>query len=86
VVFSGFGVGEFERSHFIEKGSHALTVAPFLRNVLDLGEASVIQFALDENIDTVCIDEALGRRIARLNGLKLTGSTGILDPGKEKWF
>jgi predicted nucleic acid-binding protein len=33
---------------------------------------------LDEKIDLVCIDETVGRRIARLNGLKLTGSIGIL--------
>ena len=70
---SGFGVSEFRRSSFIERRSNFLNIAPFLRNALDLGEASVIQLALDENIHTVCIDESVGRRIARLNGLKLTG-------------
>lgn len=49
-----------------------------LRNTLDLGEAAVIQLALDENIETVCIDEAAGRRAARLNGLSVTGSIGVL--------
>jgi len=49
-----------------------------LKNTLDLGEASVIQTALNKNIETVCIDEAAGRRIARLNNLKLTGSLGII--------
>lgn len=38
----------------------------------------MIQLALDEAIATVCIDEAAGRRIARLSGLSLTGSIGIL--------
>ena len=50
---------------------------------MDLGEASVIQFALNNQIKTVCIDEAVGRRIARLNGLSLTGSIGILLKAKQ---
>lgn len=81
---SGFGVGEFRRSDFIEKQPRALTIAPFLLNSLDLGEASVIQLALDADISTVCIDESVGRRIARLNGLNLTGSIGILIRAKQK--
>ena len=63
-----------------------MNITPFLRNALDLGEASVIQLALDENIHTVCIDEAMGRRIARLNGLKLTGSIGVLIRAKRAGF
>ena len=51
-----------------------------------MGEASVIQLALDENIHTVCIDESMGRRIARLNGLKLTGSIGVLIRAKQDGF
>jgi predicted nucleic acid-binding protein len=57
-----------------------------VRNALDLGEASVIQLALNENIHTVCIDEPMGRRIARLNGLKLTGSIGVLIRAKQDGF
>ena len=83
---SGFGVSEFRKSSFIEKRSNLLTITPFLRNTLDLGEASVIQLALDENIHTVCIDESMGRRIARLNGLKLTGSIGVLIRAKQDDF
>lgn len=83
---SGFGVSEFRRSSFIEKQSNLLNITPFLRNALDLGEASVIQLALDENIHTVCIDEPMGRRIARLNGLKLTGSIGVLIRAKQDGF
>ncbi|MCP2730476.1 hypothetical protein NJ959_18780 [Symplocastrum sp. BBK-W-15] len=33
---------------------------------------------MNENIQTVCIDEVAGRRIARLSGLSVTGSIGIL--------
>lgn len=83
---SGFGVSEFRKSSFIEKRSNPSIITPFLRNALDLGEASVIQLALDENIHTVCIDESMGRRIARLNGLKLTGSIGVMIRAKQDGF
>ena len=45
---------------------------------LDRGEASVIQTALDTQIALVCIDETIGRRVARLNGLSVTGSLGLI--------
>ena len=49
-----------------------------LRSQLDRGEACVIQTAIMHRIDTVAIDEKLGRRIARLHELKVTGSLGVL--------
>lgn len=75
---SGFSVAEFKAAHFLHKVDKPLTISPFLKNSLDIGEASVIQLALDKGIQTVCIDETVGRRIARLNNLSLTGSIGIL--------
>ena len=81
---SGFAVPEFQAAAFLEKQSSPATIGTFLRNSLDTGEASVIQTALDLGITTVCIDEAVGRRIARLNGLSLTGSIGILLHAKEE--
>ena len=51
---------------------------PLLRNSLDAGEASVIQLALDEGISHVCIDEPVGRPLARLCGLNVTGAIGML--------
>jgi len=83
---SGFGVTEFRSAGFLEKRSTLIKITPFLQNALDLGEASVIQLALDENIQTVCIDETVGRRIARLNGLNLTGSIGVLIRAKQDGF
>jgi len=80
---SGFGVSEFKRADFFERQPKSLQLPSFLRNSLDIGEASVIQLALDENIQTVCIDESVGRRIARLNGLTLTGSIGVLIRAKH---
>jgi predicted nucleic acid-binding protein len=81
---SQFAVSEFEEASWLNKKTDPLTVSPFLLNALDLGEASVIQLALDQRIHTVCIDEAVGRRVARLSGLQLTGSIGILLKTKQQ--
>ncbi len=75
---TGFGVRKFNDADFLIKFDKPTIIQPYLRNSLDLGESSVIQNALDEKIQTVCIDETVGRRIARLNGLTLTGSLGIM--------
>jgi predicted nucleic acid-binding protein len=80
---SGFAVPEFQKADFLDKQSHPIAIGTFLQNSLDNGEASVIQTALDLSIATVCIDEAVGRRVARLNGLVLTGSLGILLRAKQ---
>ena len=74
----GFAVAEFEAAHWLQRGSTPLEIAPILVNSLDQGEAAVIQLALDKNIQTVCIDESAGRRVARLSGLAVTGSVGVL--------
>jgi len=81
---TGFGVREFNDANFLIKLDKPTIIQPYLRNSLDLGESSVIQTALDEKIQTVCIDEAIGRRIARLNGLTLTGSLGIMIRAKRE--
>ncbi|MBC6432039.1 DUF3368 domain-containing protein [Nostoc sp. HG1] len=76
---SAFAVSEFDDTDWLQKSQTPLNnIFPFLLNSLDLGEASVIQLALNENIQTVCIDEAAGRRVARLSGLSVTGTIGIL--------
>ena len=78
-----FGANEFVQSNFLIKEENLLEIKPMLLNSLDLGEASVIQLAINKKIDTVSIDEAVGRRIARLNDLKLIGSLGILIKAKQ---
>jgi predicted nucleic acid-binding protein len=69
---------------FLEKRTKPTTIGIFLNNSLDTGEASVIQNAVDFGIATVCIDEAVGRRIARLNNLVVTGSIGIMIRAKQE--
>lgn len=83
---TGFGIDEFTSASWLRKQTSPLEISPFLFNSLDLGEASVIQLALNKNISTVCIDEVVGRRIARLNGLSVTGSIGILLRAKHEGY
>ena len=83
---AGFAVREFQAATWLQKQTQPLTISPFLLNSLDVGEAAVIQLALNRNIHTVCIDEVVGRRVARLNGLSLTGSIGILLRAKNEGY
>jgi predicted nucleic acid-binding protein len=78
-----YGVAEFNQATFLERIERRTFIQPFLRNALDLGESAVIQAAIDTNIITVCIDETMGRRVARLNGLHVTGSLGVLIKAKQ---
>jgi predicted nucleic acid-binding protein len=83
---TAFGVKAFQQANFLEKQSSPLEILHFLKNSLDLGEASVIQLALNEKIQLVCIDEAVGRRVARLSNLSLTGSIGVLIRARKTGF
>lgn len=79
-----FAAKEFEMADFLEVANEYINISRYLSNSLDRGEAAVIQLALDSNIETVCIDEAIGRRVARMSGLNLTGSVGILARYKRE--
>ena len=83
---TNFASPEFTAATWLQKQPAPLTISPLLLNSLDIGEASVIQLALNEKIQTVCIDEAVGRRIARLSVLSLTGSIGILLRAKREGY
>jgi predicted nucleic acid-binding protein len=83
---NGFAVKEFQQAKWLEIRNKPLDILPHLFNSLDLGEASVIQLELNEDIVNVCIDEDVGRRIARLNNLKVTGSVGVLIRAKNEGF
>jgi len=83
---TGFAVAEFSAASWLQKWSTPLTISPILINSLDKWEAAVIQLAIIENIPTVCIDETAGRRIARLSGLSVTGSIGILLRAKREGY
>jgi predicted nucleic acid-binding protein len=79
-----FAFVEFKRaSGWLDCPSESVTIADYLGKTLDTGEAAVIQTAVNEKIPLVCIDEVVGRRVARLSGLTLTGSIGILIKAKQ---
>ena len=80
------GVAAFEQAHWLDRQPVPVSVSAYLGNTLDLGEASVIQTALNLKLSLVCIDETVGRRVARLTGLTLTGSIGILIKAKQTGF
>ena len=48
---------------------------------LDPGEREVIQLALESDISTVLIDEAIGRKQAESLRLEVRGTLGILERG-----
>ena len=56
--------------------------SPLSLSALDLGEAAVIQLALEQGIERVCIDEWKGRRAALAAGLQVTGALGLLGRAK----
>lgn len=80
------GVAEFKQATWLDCRDKPIDISPFIANSLDRGEASVIQTAIHERTDLVCIDETVGRRIARLSGLALTGSIGILIKAKRQGY
>ncbi len=63
--------------------SKAITVHPLLSTQIDMGEAAVIQTALDEAHDAVILDDLKARRIALTLGLQVTGTLGILLQAKQ---
>ncbi len=77
-----FGLDVFEAASWLEIQDGPVVPQAFLSNSLDRGEASVIQTALNQGLPLVCIDEAAGRRVARLCDLNLTGSVGVLLKAK----
>lgn len=81
-----FGLDVFKQTSWLEIRHSPVELPPYLQNSLDQGEASVIQTALQEGIELVCIDEVAGRRIARLSKLSLTGSIGILLKAKAMGY
>ena len=48
------------------------------------GETEVLVLALEESDSLVIIDEKLARKIARLRGLRVTGTAGVLLKAKQE--
>ncbi len=63
-----------------------VNVPSFISIITDLGqgEAEVLALACEEKDTLVIIDDALARRIAKLRGLRLTGTAGVFLKAKAK--
>lgn len=83
---STFGVDAFHAADWLEVQNQPVTLLPFLKTALDVGEASVIQTALNLSLPLVWIDEVVGRRTARLCALSLTGSLGVMLKAHQLGF
>jgi predicted nucleic acid-binding protein len=60
-----------------------VVIHPLISAQIDLGEAAVIQTALDEALDAVILDDLKARRVALTLGLQVTGTVGILLLAKQ---
>ena len=83
---SMFGVDVFDAADWLDVQDRPVQLMPFLKNSLDIGEASVIQTALNLSLPLVCIDELVGRRTARLCGLNLTGSLCVMLKARQRGY
>lgn len=81
-----FGLDVFLDAHWLDIQPADVNLQPFLQNSLDRGEASVIQTAMNLDAPLVCIDEVVGRRFARLCGLTVTGTVGVLLKAQQLGF
>ena len=52
--------------------------------LINAGEKAAIILAIQEGANLIIIDEALGRKVARNKGLKVTGLLGILDRAAQQ--
>ncbi|WP_029522479.1 DUF3368 domain-containing protein [Persephonella sp. KM09-Lau-8] len=67
----------------ISKVSNKRLVKQF-EKILDTGEAEAITLALELKADLLLMDEKIGRKIAEEQGLKISGTIGILLKAKEE--
>jgi uncharacterized protein len=78
------GLGAYRRATWIKVEFLAERIEPLLATVLDKGEASVIQLALEKHVDFALIDEKKARKIARnIYGIHVIGSARILLEAKH---
>jgi len=82
-IAAGVSLGYPEaRPKWLVPATLAKPVDPVAQASLDLGEAAVIQLALEQGIAAVCLDDRKARRAAGAVGLKVTGSLGLLARAK----
>lgn len=79
------GVASYLNSPWIQVRRLSESEDPLLRNILDAGEAAVIQLARECESDFVLIDERKGRKIARnIYKMSVIGTARILVEAKHR--
>ncbi|MBI4826120.1 MAG: DUF3368 domain-containing protein [Nitrospirae bacterium] len=82
---SGHGLQSYGKASWIQVQSLSAPIDSLLQNVLDKGEASVIQLAREMRADYLLIDERKARKIARdIFGLRVIGTARVLVEAKKK--
>ena len=76
-------VGRIEVKELNQKGKKFYEKIKGIYKQLDHGEAATIALVLQEGEKEVLIDENIGRKIARLNGIKPRGSLRVLILGYQ---
>jgi len=79
----GEDVPDIENFHWIKVKN--VTVPSFIKMIPDLGkgEAEVLALGCEEDNPLLIIDDALARKIASLQKIKLTGTAGVLLKAKK---
>ena len=67
-------------------GIRSVSMPRYLRLIADLGpgESEVLALATNHPLALVVLDDKLGRRIAEMQGFRLTGTAGVLLRAKRK--
>ncbi len=79
------GVASYRNSPWIQVRQLSDPLDPLLGNVLDAGEAAVIQLARECEADFVLIDERKGRKIARnIYNMSVIGTARILVEARHR--
>lgn len=79
-----YGYDEIEESFFIKQDIQSKQFLGFLRKDLDEGESEAILLAKEINADLLIIDERIGLRIAKNEGIDCLGTLSILRIAKEE--
>ena len=83
-IEAGIGEGHTEVTlEWLEVVQLRQPLNPVAAAALDVGEAAVIQLALEQEVERVCIDDKKGRRMALAVGLRPVGTLGLLLRAKN---
>jgi len=85
VVVQGQGRAGWNLPGYIETKRVTNTMASqFLQAQLDDGESEAIVLAKEMNADLLILDEKKARKIAKLNGITVIGTIGVLQKAKDE--